>query len=87
MDSTLKLFLSVSLFCATHNVLAGKWVNWSNIAQDIKEGITSTIDFVSEKLSTSYVRITTSGTTTTKETSINDIKIIELSGTGNLVRV
>ncbi len=85
MNSTMKLFLSVSLFCATHNALAGKWVNWGNIAQDIKEGITSTIDFVSEKLSTSYTTITPSGTVTTKEIAINDIEIVELSGIGNLV--
>src|SRR5581483_2565541 len=85
MNNNTKIFFFIFLCSASYSLFAGKWINWSTIAHDVKEGLTSAIDFVSEKLSTHATTVTESGTVVTKEISISAIEKVELFGTGNLI--
>jgi len=66
-------------------ILAGKWVNWGAIVEDIQDGIVAAVDFIVEKVSAKQAKIIASGIATTKKVALGMVDTIDVTGAGTLI--
>ena len=83
----IKNALVIVLICLLSSpAYAGRWINWGAITTDIvngvTNGITSVVDFFTDKEQT---KVTASGKTATKELTCTGIDTLVVSGAGRLI--